>query len=55
MNLAPHEPNLELIVAPAEQYIYIRKWQSAKKSRWLEQARNEAVELSKRLASFPGE
>jgi hypothetical protein len=46
---------LELIIAPAEQYIYIRKWQSAKKSRWLEQARNEAVELSKRLASFPGE
>jgi hypothetical protein len=44
---------LELIVAPAEQYIYIRKWQSARKARWLEQARNEAVELSKRLASFP--
>jgi hypothetical protein len=41
---------LELIVAPAEQYIYIRKWQSAKKARWLEQARNEAVELSKHRA-----
>jgi len=46
---------LELIVAPAEQYIYIRRWQSAKKARWLERARNEAAELSKRLASFPDE
>jgi hypothetical protein len=46
---------LELIVAPAEQYIYVRKWQSTKKVRWLEQARDEAVELSKRLASFPDE
>jgi hypothetical protein len=46
---------LELIVAPAEQYIYIKRWQSVKKPHLLEQARDEAVELVKRLASFPEE
>jgi hypothetical protein len=43
---------LELIVAPAEQYIYIKRWQSVKKARLLEQARDEAVELNKRLETF---
>jgi hypothetical protein len=46
---------LELIVAPSEQYIYIKRWQSVKKPHLLEQARDEAVELVKRLASFPEE
>jgi hypothetical protein len=46
---------LELIVAPAEQYIYVKRWQSVKKARLLEQARDEAVELIKRLESFPEE
>jgi hypothetical protein len=44
---------LELIIAPAEQYIYINRWQSVKKPRLLEQARDEAVELNKRLELFP--
>ena len=46
---------LELIVDPAEQYIYVKRWQSVKKARLLEQARDEAVELIKRLESFPEE
>jgi hypothetical protein len=46
---------LELIVGPAEQYIYINRWQSLKKARLLEQARDEAVELNKRLESFQTE
>jgi len=46
---------LELIVAPTEQYIYIKRWQMVKKPRLLEQARDEAVELMKRLDSFPEE
>jgi hypothetical protein len=46
---------LELIVSPAMQYVYVNKWQSAKKVRWLDKARDEAVELSKRLDSFPEE
>jgi hypothetical protein len=46
---------LELIVAPAEQYIYIKRWQTVKKARLLEQARDEAVELNKRLEAFPEE
>lgn len=46
---------LELIVAPAEQYIYINRWQSVKKARLLEQARDEAVELNKRLESLQTE
>ena len=46
---------LELIIAPAEQYIYIKRWQLVKKPRLLEQARDEAVELTKRLESFSEE
>ena len=44
---------LELLVAPAEQYIYIARWKSTKKARLLEDARDEAVELVKHLESFP--
>jgi hypothetical protein len=43
---------LELVVGPAHQYIFIKKWESAKKARWLEQARDEAVELMKHLESI---
>jgi hypothetical protein len=46
---------LELAVGPAHQYIFIKKWESAKKARWLEQARDEAVELLKHLESLNGE
>jgi hypothetical protein len=44
---------LELVVGPAHQYIFIKKWESAKKARWLEQARDEAVELIKHFESIP--
>ena len=37
------------VVGPAHQYIFVKKWESAKKARWLEQARDEAVELLKHL------
>ena len=40
---------LELAVGPAHQYIFIKKWQTAKKTHWLEEARDEAVELLKHL------
>jgi hypothetical protein len=40
---------LELVVGPAHQYIFVKKWESARKARWLEQARDEAVELLKHL------
>jgi hypothetical protein len=40
---------LELVIGPAHQYIFVKKWESAKKARWLEQARDEAVELLKHL------
>ena len=46
---------LELVVGPATQYIFVKKWQSAKRARWLEQARDEAVELLKHLGSIQAE
>jgi hypothetical protein len=46
---------LELVVGPAHQYIFVKKWESAKKARWLEQARDEAVELLKHLESIPND
>jgi hypothetical protein len=46
---------LELAVGPAHQYIFVKKWESAKKARWLEQARDEAVELLKHLEVIRGE
>jgi hypothetical protein len=51
----PARTYLELIIGPAEQYIYIKRWQTVKKPHLLEQARDEAVELNKRLESFPEE
>ena len=42
---------LELAVGPAHQYIFVKKWVSAQRARWLEQARDEAVELLKHLQS----
>jgi hypothetical protein len=45
---------LELVVSPSRQYIFVKKWESSKKARghWLEEARDEAVELTKRLESI---
>lgn len=43
---------LELVVGPAHQYILIKKWESAKRPKWLEQARDEAVELLKHLETI---
>jgi hypothetical protein len=45
---------LELGVGPAHQYIFVKKWETARKARWLEQARDEAVELLKHLNDIPG-
>ena len=45
---------LELAVSPAHQYLFVKKWISAQRARWLEQARDEDVELLKHLASVPG-
>jgi hypothetical protein len=46
---------LELVVGPAHQYIFIKKYQTTKKARWLEEARDEAVELIKHLESLSPE
>ena len=46
---------IELVVGPAQQYILVKQWQSTKKARWLEQARDEAVELLKHLEDMRGE
>jgi hypothetical protein len=46
---------LELVVGPATQYIFVKKWQSAKRAKWLEQARDEAVELLKHLETIQHE
>jgi hypothetical protein len=40
---------LELGIGPAHQYIFVKKWETAQKTRWLEAARDEAVELLKHL------
>jgi len=40
---------LELAVGPAHQYIFIKKWESAQKARWLDQAKDEVTELLKHL------
>jgi hypothetical protein len=44
-----------LVVGPATQYIFVKKWQSAKRAKWLEQARDEAVELLKHLETIQHE
>jgi hypothetical protein len=43
---------LELVVGPATQYVFIKKWQSTKRVKWLEKARDEAVELLKHLETI---
>jgi hypothetical protein len=40
---------MELIVGPSHAYIFIAKWQTAQKARWLEQAKDELTELKERL------
>jgi len=40
---------IELIISPAHTYIFVNKWISARKARWLEQARDELAELSEHL------
>jgi hypothetical protein len=45
---------LELGIGPAHQYIFVKKWETAQKARWLESARDEAVELLKHLNDIPG-
>jgi hypothetical protein len=44
---------LELGLSPAHQYIFVKKWETAQKARWLEQARDEAIELLKHLNDIP--
>lgn len=46
---------LELVVAPSEQYLLIKKWEATKKARWLEEARDDAVELLRHLDSIPAD
>ena len=46
---------MELVIGPAHQYIFVKKWETAKKARWLEQARDEAVELLKHLEGVNAE
>jgi hypothetical protein len=46
---------LELVVGPATQYIFVKKWQSTKRAKWLEQARDETVELLKHLETIQTE
>ena len=46
---------MELVIGPSHQYIFIKKWETAKKARWLEQARDEAVELLKHLEDVRAE
>jgi hypothetical protein len=40
---------MEMIVGPAHAYIFVNKWVTARKARWLEQARDELVELVEHL------
>jgi hypothetical protein len=40
---------LELVVGPAHAYILIKKWETARKVRWLDQAKDELTELSEHL------
>ena len=39
----------ELIIAPAHAYLFVKKWETAQKARWLEQARDELTELTEHL------
>jgi hypothetical protein len=40
---------MEMIIGPAHAYIFVKKWQTAQKSRWLDQANDELSELAKHL------
>ena len=40
---------MELIIGPSHAYIFIKKWESAQRARWLEQARDELTELQEHL------
>lgn len=37
---------MELVVGPAHVYILVKKWETAQKARWLDQAKDELNELS---------
>jgi hypothetical protein len=40
---------MELIIGPSHAYIFVKKWESAQRARWLEQARDELSELREHL------
>jgi len=40
---------MELIISPAHTYIFVKKWETAQKARWLDQARDELNELGEHL------
>ena len=40
---------MELVVGPAHAYILVKKWETAQKARWLEQAGDELNELGEHL------
>jgi hypothetical protein len=40
---------IELIVSPAHAYIFVKKWETAQKARWLDQTRDEMTELTEHL------
>jgi hypothetical protein len=40
---------MELIVSPAHAYIFVKKWETAQKARWLDQTRDEMNELDEHL------
>jgi hypothetical protein len=40
---------METIISPAHAYIFVKKWETAQKARWLDQARDEMNELSEHL------
>jgi hypothetical protein len=40
---------MELIISPSHAYIFVKKWETAQKARWLDQARDELNELTEHL------
>ena len=40
---------MELVIGPAHTYILVKKWETAQKARWLDQAKDELSELSEHL------
>lgn len=40
---------IELVVGPSHTYILVKKWETAQKARWLDQAKDELTELSEHL------